>query len=214
MDNTHAGLLLVLLLLLLLANAFFSLIETALTERHRGRLEKPAEDGNQDAEAALGLLENVEAPLSLVQVGITLTGILMGICTGAFIAPYLASFIAFLPHATTIAMLFSIVVVTYITLLFSEFLPKKKAAQNPEHMLMQYHGIVARLTRLARPFIRFLSGSAGGVLLLLGINPHVEDTVTEDGRVHDLGLNVAASDQLEPQYAAALAAISIDKEDR
>ena len=35
-----------------------------------------------------------------------------------------------------------------------------------------------------------------------------------DGRVHDLGLNVAASDQLEPQYAAALAAISIDKEDR
>ena len=185
LDNTDAGLLLVLLLLLLLANAFFSLIETALTESHRGRLEKLAEDGNQDAEAALGLLENVEAPLSLVQVGITLTGILMGICTGAFIAPYLASFIAFLPHATTIAMLFSIVVVTYITLLFSEFLPKKKAAQNPEHMLMKYHGIVARLTRLARPFIRFLSGSAGGVLLLLGINPHVEDTVTED-EVKDL----------------------------
>ena len=50
---------------------------------------------------------------------------------------------------------------------------------------MKYHGIVARLTRLARPFIRFLSGSAGGVLLLLGINPHVEDTVTED-EVKDL----------------------------
>ena len=103
LDNTDAGLLLVLLLLLLLANAFFSLIETALTESHRGRLEKLAEDGNQDAEAALGLLENVEAPLSLVQVGITLTGILMGICTGAFIAPYLASFIAFLPHGSTAA---------------------------------------------------------------------------------------------------------------
>ena len=35
-----------------------------------------------------------------------------------------------------------------------------------------------------------------------------------DGRVHDLGLNVAASEQLEPQYAAALAAISVDREDR
>ena len=35
-----------------------------------------------------------------------------------------------------------------------------------------------------------------------------------DGRVHDLGLNVAASDQLETQYATALAAISVDKEDR
>ena len=35
-----------------------------------------------------------------------------------------------------------------------------------------------------------------------------------DGRVHDLGLNVAAADQLEPQYAAALAAIRLDREDR
>ena len=185
LDNTDAGLLLVLLLLLLFANAFFSLIETALTESHRGRLEKLAEDGNRDAEAALGLLENAEAPLSLVQVGITLTGILMGICTGAFIAPYLAAFISFLPHATLIAMILSIVVVTYIALLFSEFLPKKKAAQNPERILMKYHRIVARLTHLARPFIRFLSSSASGVLLLLGINPNIEDTVTED-EVNDL----------------------------
>ena len=123
--------------------------------------------------------------LTISDLGITLTGILMGICTGAFIAPYLASFIAFLPHATTIAMLFSIVVVTYIALLFSEFLPKKKAAQNPERILMKYHRIVARLTHLARPFIRFLSSSASGVLLLLGINPNIEDTVTED-EVKDL----------------------------
>lgn len=35
-----------------------------------------------------------------------------------------------------------------------------------------------------------------------------------DGRVHDLGLNVDGPDQLERQYAAALAAISVDKEDR
>ena len=35
-----------------------------------------------------------------------------------------------------------------------------------------------------------------------------------DGRVHDLGLNVAAADQLEPQYAAALERIRSDREDR
>lgn len=185
LDSTDAGLLLVLLLIFLSASAFFSLIETALTESHRGRLEKLAEDGNADAEAALGLLENIEVPLSLVQVGITLTGLLLGLCTGAFVTPFLAGFIGFLPHASAIAMIVSIIVMTYITLLFSEFLPKKKAAQNPEHMLMKYHGIVTRLTRLARPFIKFLSSSANGVLLLLGINPHIEDTVTED-EVKDL----------------------------
>ncbi len=185
MDSTDAGILLVLVLLFLFASAFFALIETALTESHRGRLEKLAEDGNADAEASLGLLENIEAPLSLVQVGITLTGLLLGLCTGAFVAPFLAGFISFLPHASVIAMIVSIIVMTYITLLFSEFLPKKKAAQNPEHMLMKYHDIVMKLTRIARPFIKFLSGSANGVLLLLGINPHVEDTVTED-EVKDL----------------------------
>ena len=35
-----------------------------------------------------------------------------------------------------------------------------------------------------------------------------------DGRVHDLGLNVAAIDQLEPQYTAALERIGSDQEDR
>jgi carbonic anhydrase len=35
-----------------------------------------------------------------------------------------------------------------------------------------------------------------------------------DGRVHDLGLDVAAADQLQPQYAAALARIRDDREDR
>ena len=35
-----------------------------------------------------------------------------------------------------------------------------------------------------------------------------------DGRVHDLGLDVAGIDQLQPQYAAALARIRDDREDR
>ncbi len=35
-----------------------------------------------------------------------------------------------------------------------------------------------------------------------------------DGLVHDLGVNVSASDQLEAQYAAALARIRNDREDR
>jgi carbonic anhydrase len=35
-----------------------------------------------------------------------------------------------------------------------------------------------------------------------------------DGRVHDLGLNVASAAQLEPQYAAALERIRADREDR
>lgn len=90
MDSTDAGLLLVLLLFFVAADGFFSLLETAVTESRRGRLEKLAEDGDADAEAALELLESPEEALSLMQVGITLTGILTGITTGVLAAPLLA----------------------------------------------------------------------------------------------------------------------------
>ena len=71
LDSSEAGLLLVLLLVFLGLNSFFSLIETAITESHRGRLEKMLEDGQTEAEAALEILENPERMLSLAQVGIT-----------------------------------------------------------------------------------------------------------------------------------------------
>lgn len=185
MDSTDAGLLLVLLLLLVATDGFFSLLETAVTESRRGRLEKLAEDGDADAEAALELLESPEEALSLMQVGITLTGILTGITAGVLAAPLLAGLISFVPHAWGISLVVSIVVITYITLLFSEFLPKKTALQQPEKVLLKYHKTLRRMIRLARPLISVLSTSANGVLLLLGVNPHVEDTVTED-EVKDL----------------------------
>lgn len=185
LDSSEAGLLLVLLLVFLGLNSFFSLIETAITESHRGRLEKMLEDGQTEAESALEILENPERMLSLAQVGITLTCILTGLCTGAFLAPLLAGMLTFLPHANIAALIISIIVMTYITLLFSEFLPKKTAIQKPEEILLKYHGLLNGIARLTQPLISLLSGSANMVLLIVGINPQVEDTVTED-EVKDL----------------------------
>lgn len=185
LDSIDIGLLLILIIVLLAAGAFFSLAETALVESHRGRLEKMAEDGIGEAEEAAELLEQRECVLPLVQVGITLTSILLGLCAGAFLAPLLAALLAPVPHAEAIARILSVVAVTYITLLFSEFLPKKAAMQSPEEMLIRYHRVLRMATRLSRPFIACLSASANGVLVVLGINPHVEDAVTED-EVKDL----------------------------
>ncbi|SFH64633.1 putative hemolysin [Selenomonas ruminantium] len=185
LDSSQAGLLFLLLLLLLSINGFFSLIETAITESHRSRLERLQEDGNPDAEQALAILERPEQMLSLAQVGITLTSILTGLCTGVFLAPVVASLLPFLPQAHAVALVISIVAMTYITLLFSEFLPKKAAIQAPERVLLKYHRSLRLITRLTQPFITLLSGSANLILLIFGINPKHEDTVTED-EVKDL----------------------------
>ena len=142
MDNPEAGLLLVLILLFIFANGFFSLTETAITESHKSRLEKLADDGVSDALEALKILEAPEKILSVVQIGITLMSILVGMTTGALLAPYAARFLDFLPYADTIALIGSVLLITYINLLLGEFLPKKIALQTPETYLMKFQGLL------------------------------------------------------------------------
>ena len=128
LGSTEAGLLLVLIVVLLLLNSFFSLIETALMESHRSRLERLADEGSEDAAAALAILEEPEDALSVAQIGITLMGVLLGAASGALLAPLMGALLApFLPHATALSLALSIVLMTYIMLLFGEFLPKKTA---------------------------------------------------------------------------------------
>ena len=185
MDNPEAGLLLVLILLFIFANGFFSLTETAITESHKSRLEKLADDGVSDALEALKILEAPEKILSVVQIGITLMSILVGMTTGALLAPYAARFLDFLPYADTIALIGSVLLITYINLLLGEFLPKKIALQTPETYLMKFQGLLNWLEFITRPSVAFLSSSANLILLLFGINPNIADTVTED-EVKDL----------------------------
>ena len=87
MDSSDTGLLLVLMIVLLLTLGFFSLMETAIAESHRSKLEKMQEDGNTDAEKVLELLEQDDRMLSLSQIGITMSSILIGVCTGVLLAP-------------------------------------------------------------------------------------------------------------------------------
>ena len=185
MDSSDAGLLLILLIIFLITSGFFSLIETALGESHRGRLEKMAEDDNKDATGALALLEQNDRILTLAQSGITLSSILTGVCTGVLLAPLLASCFPGMPQATTISLIISILLITYLSLLLGEFIPQKTALHNPEKILLRFHGIIRALARLTRPFISLLSGSANVILLIFGINPHANEAVTED-EVKDL----------------------------
>ena len=185
MDSPDLPLLILLTVFLVSASSFFALAETAITESHKSRLEKLADDGDKNAVAALTILEMPENVLSVVQIGITLTSILLGIVIGSAIAPLLEEILWFLPYAHTIAFVLSTIAISYFTLLMGEFLPKKIAWQNPEKYLRRFHRWLHVLEYITRPAVSFLSNSANFLLLLVGINPHVTDTVTED-EVKDL----------------------------
>ena len=185
MDSPDLPLLILLSVFLVSASSFFALAETAITESHKSRLEKLADDGDKNAAAALTILEMPENVLSVVQIGITLTSILLGIVIGSAIAPLLEEMLHFLPYAHTIAFVLSTIAISYFALLMGEFLPKKIAWQNPEKYLRRFHRWLHVLEYITRPAVSFLSNSANFLLLLVCINPHVTDTVTED-EVKDL----------------------------
>ncbi len=166
-------------------NSFLSLFETALTESRKSRLERFADNGEKNADQALDLLESPESILAVAQIGITATSILLGLIIGRFAAPLLAEEFEIFARFNWLPLLVSVLASLYLNLLFGEFVPRKIALQDPERILVEYSRVLSLLKIISRPLVRFLSSSANAVLLLFGINPHIEDTVTED-EVKDL----------------------------
>lgn len=166
-------------------NSLFVLIETALAESGKSRLERLADDGDERAQAALVFFEAPENLLSVAQIGITFTSMLLGAAAGSILSLRLADYLSFLPHPRMMAIFLVMVPVIYIHLLFGEFIPKKIAMQDPERVLRENIRLMKLLGMVSRPFVSFLSASANSALLLLGMNPYIEDTVTED-EVKDL----------------------------
>ena len=171
-----------------MANAYFAQIETALTASHRGRLERLAESGEAGAAEALALLEHADRPIAMAQAGVTCMSLFTGLGIGLFALPIFSGMLTRLLPGMEIyaaALVLSILVMTTLTLLFGDFLPKQIALQNPEEMLLRKHRTIALLTQLtALPSAALISISRG-ILLIFGINPENRVSATEDA-VKDL----------------------------
>ena len=165
----------VLIILLAAVSGYFSLMETALIESHRGRLEKLSEDGDKNAAAVLAMLES-PAALNVAQIGITFTGIMAGVCS-ILTSPTIAGLInsSIIPAAVI-----ALCVTTFIFLLFGEFLPKQAAKRDPENILLNRYKTFRVIVAIMNPFVAILSKIAGGISFLFGANSSPSDAVTED----------------------------------
>lgn len=169
---------------LILLNAVFALSEMALVSSRRARLQQRADDGDAGAEAALALSQSPQRFLSTVQIGITLVGIVAGAFGGATLtqqlAPVIAAIPALAPYATPVAGAIVVLVITYLSLVIGELVPKAIALQNPEGISSAVARPMGLLSRLAAPFVWLLTKSTGAVLRLLRVRPTDDPPVTED----------------------------------
>jgi putative hemolysin len=172
------------IIILVLANGYFAASEIAIVSARKGRLEQYAEEGRPGAEAALALAEDPNRFLSAVQIGITLIGTFAAAFGGARIAEGLEQFLEQYPivarYATSLSLLSVVLVITYLSLILGELVPKRLALQNPERTASAVAPIMSLISRLGAPVVEGLTLSTEFVLRLLGRHNVPEEPVTEE----------------------------------
>ncbi|MGM3308170.1 hemolysin family protein [Anabaena sp. WFMT] len=172
------------ILVLIFANGVFSMSEMAIVSARKVRLQQLANQGSLNAQAALQLAESPNHFLSIVQVGITLINILNGVFGGATIAQRLEKYVQLVPfladYSQPIAFGVVVLVITYLSLIVGELVPKRLALNNPEGVASSVAIPMRALATLAAPVVYLLSASTDAVLRLLGITPSNEPQVTEE----------------------------------
>ncbi|MEX2089209.1 MAG: CNNM domain-containing protein, partial [Bacteroidota bacterium] len=152
--------------LLTICNGVFAMSEIAVVSARKTRLQQWAEGGNRNARLALDVSNSPEEFLSTVQVGITLIGVLAGALGGATIAQHLAVALAatplLTPYAETLAVGLVVIVITYLSLILGELVPKRIALNNPERIATFIARPMRFLSRVASPVVWLLSASTRG----------------------------------------------------
>jgi putative hemolysin len=171
------------ILLLILLNGFFALAEMAIVSARRVRLQRAADLGRAGAKTALELKRDAGRFLSTVQIGITVIGVLASALGGATFAEEFAGYLAPLGLGTKagpISLAIVVAVISYLTLILGELVPKRVALGRPEAIARGLAPMLALMTRLAAPLVWFLSASSNLVLHFLPRAPKESSAVTEE----------------------------------
>ena len=174
----------IIILLLIMANGIFSMSEIAVISARKMRLQQRAEDGVKGAQTALELAESPNRFLSTVQIGITLIGILSGALGGATLSEPLADWIGQVPElkpiSTQLAVGLVVLVITYLSLVLGELIPKRLGLSDPERVAISLAGPMKILSRLIYPAVQLLTASTDSAMRLLRVRDSLDPPVTEE----------------------------------
>lgn len=168
----------VIIFLLILLNGFFALSEIAIVSARKNKLEAERKKGGKGAQRALKLRAEPDNFLSSVQVGITLIGIINGAYGGqafaVYLTPFFHQFAVTAPFADAIAMVVVVFLITYVSIVIGELVPKTMALNNPEKLAIAAAPAIYVVSILFFPFVKLLSLSTNLVNRLIGIKPRNE----------------------------------------
>ena len=155
-----------------------------MVSARRSRLRALAEEHRAGAKAALALAEEPGRFLSTVQIGITLIGILSGVVSGAALGDRLALVLIDLGlskgWADTLGYTLVIGVITYLSVIIGELVPKHLALRDPERIACAVAPGMRVVSRAALPAVWLLDASTRAVFRLIGQETQSASAVTEE----------------------------------
>ncbi|HRN83648.1 MAG TPA: hemolysin family protein [Hyphomicrobium sp.] len=201
---------LLIVLALIVVNGLFALSELAIVSARQTRLKAMAAAGKPGAEKALALATDPGRFLSSVQIGITLVGIINGVYSGeafgsrAYAALREAGFqdaiAAPLGYGSVIA------VITYLSVIIGELVPKNLALRRPEAIACWVAPMMSTVARIARPAVWLLDTSTRLVFRLFG-QTTVKDSQITDEEIAMLIAEAEASGVLETHEREMIAGV-------
>lgn len=172
------------LIALILLNGIFAMSEIALVTAKRSRLARLAADGDASSEIAMRLGAEPTRFLSTIQIGITAIGILNGIVGEAALAAPFAVWLQTMGMekelSEVIATVLVVVVITYVSIVIGELVPKRIGQFNAEGIARLVARPISALALISRPFVHLLSFSTDGILKLMGKRDLGGSEVTEE----------------------------------
>lgn len=173
----------VLIVILTLINAYFAASEMAIVSVNKSKIHRLCEEGNKRAKLVEKLLDQPTNFLSTIQVAITLAGFFNSASAATGISKSFANVLKnwSVPYADTIAVVLITILISFITLIFGELVPKRIALQKAEAYSMFCAKPILIVSKIASPFIKVLSWSTKFILRIFGMaDENVEESLSRE----------------------------------
>jgi len=170
--------------ILILINGLFAMTEIATVSSRRSKLEELLKRGHHNAKLVIDLAETPNKFLSTIQVGINLIAILLGVYSSEnFTEKVTIKLIGFgIPdiYSHNLALILVVLVITFLTIIFGELVPKRIGLMNPEGIAMAMAPPMNLVSKVILPFVWLLSISTEFLVKLFHITRNPDNLVTEE----------------------------------
>lgn len=170
-------LILLLILLLIIVNGFFAASEMAIVSVNQSKLNELIAAKRKNAELLKKVKQNATRYLSTIQVAITLAGFLSSAIAGSNLSDDL---ITIIPISQNLGMVIITIILSFITLVLGELVPKRIALLNPTRFALFSVKTIYVTMVLTKPIVWLLSKTTNGILRILGYHEKEKSHVSEN----------------------------------